>query len=138
MAKHYQICQNKCLFLTNFEKTTPKMISQWFGLYLFRISEPNLGSPLPRQGTSRIIFLTVMVWGRAIKHGAFSEFRVNFRGQISTWSSWKLFSYLNIKFWEQLSLTTFSISIIIKKVYLVKMCPIFDDSASNRSMFIGM
>ena len=29
-------------------------------------------------------------------------------------------------------LTTFSISIILQKVYLVKICPIFDDSASNR------
>ena len=32
---------------------------------------------------------------------------------------------------EQLLLKTFSISIILKKVYLVKICPIFADSASN-------
>ena len=61
-----------------------------------------------------------------------SEFRVNFKGQISSQSYWKGFSFLNIKLGEQLWLATFSISIILKTVYLVKMCPIFYDSASNR------
>ena len=39
------------------------------------------------------------------------------------------FFYLNIKLGEELLLLTFSISTILKKFYLVKMCPIFDGSA---------
>ena len=35
---------------------------------------------------------------------------------------------MNIKLGEQLLLATFSISIIFKKLYLVKMCPIFAGS----------
>ena len=36
---------------------------------------------------------------------------------------------MNIKLVEQLLLITFSISTVLEKNYLVKICPIFDDSA---------
>ena len=43
----------------------------------------------------------------------------------------KQFLYENIKLGEQLLLKTFPISIIPKKVYLVKECPFFEGSASK-------
>ena len=62
---------------------------------------------------------------RASKNWAFSVFKINFQGQKSTWSFWKWFSYMNIKLGEQLLLLTFSILIVFKELYLVKLCPIF-------------
>ena len=69
------------------------------------------------------------VWGRAIKKWLFSGFGVNIWGKKLTQSFWNWFSYQNIKLEEQLLSTTFLISIPNKKLYLVKMCPIFDDFA---------
>ena len=46
-------------------------------------------------------------WLRSVKHWVFSIFFVNFQGLKSTCSSWKIFSYLNIKLEEQLLLVGF-------------------------------
>ena len=70
---------------------------------------------------------------RASKIWEFSVFRVNFQGQISTQSSRKQFSFMNIKLGEQLLLSTFSILIIFEKLYLVNLCPIFVRSFQNLS-----
>ena len=65
---------------------------------------------------------------RAIKNRAFSEFKVNFRGLLSTKSFRKQFSLKNIELDEQLLLKSLLILACFVKVYLVKMCPIFDSS----------
>ena len=67
-------------------------------------------------------------WRRAIKNRAFSEFKVNFQGFLSPKSSCKQFSLKNIELKEQLLLKLLFILVIFLKVYLVKMCPIFDGS----------
>ena len=67
-------------------------------------------------------------WRRAIKNRAFSEFKVNFQGFLLPKSSCKQFSLKNIRLKEQLSLKLLFILVIFVKVYLVKMCPIFDSS----------
>jgi len=46
-------------------------------------------------------------------------------------SSWNWFFYLNINLGEQLSIRTFSIQSILRKVYLVKLCPNFTGSDSK-------
>ena len=62
------------------------------------------------------------VWGKVVKHWAFSEFRVNIRGQVSSKSSWKYFSYLNINLVVN-NIFNFNPS---KKLYFVKTrkCPL--------------
>ena len=66
---------------------------------------------------------------RDIKNRAFSEFKVNFQGLLSTKSSRKQFSLKNIKLEEQLLLKPFLVLVFYIKVYLVKMCLIFDGSS---------
>ena len=57
---------------------------------------------------------------------AFSEFEVNFQGLLLTKSSRKQFLLKNIKLEEQLLLKPLLVLVFFVKVYLVKMCPIFD------------
>ena len=66
---------------------------------------------------------------RAIKNRAFSEFKVNFRGLLSTKSFRKQFSLKNIELDEQLLLKPLLILVFSLKFYLVKMCPILDSSS---------
>ena len=54
---------------------------------------------------------------------------VNFQGLLSTKSSRKQFSLKNIKLEEQLLLKPFLVLVFYIKVYLVKMCLIFDGSS---------
>ena len=64
-----------------------------------------------------------------IKNRAFSEFRVDFKVFLSSKSSNKQFSLKNIKLEEQLLLIPFLVLVFYIKVYLVKMCLIFDGSS---------
>ena len=66
---------------------------------------------------------------RDIKNRAFSEFKVNFQGLLSTKSSCKQFSLKNIKLEEQLLLKPFLVLVFYIKVYLVKICLIFEGSS---------
>ena len=68
---------------------------------------------------------------RAVKNKAFSVFKVNFYGQKPLKSCLKKFSLMNLKLEEQLLVKWLLILIILIKVYLVKMGPIFDGSHTS-------
>ena len=61
----------------------------------------------------------------------FFKVQTHFLRQTFIWSSWKGFSYLNINLGEKLSIRIFVIQSILRKVYLVKMCPNFAGSDSK-------
>ena len=55
----------------------------------------------------------------------FSIFKLNFWGQKSIPSLWKVYSYLNVYIGKQLLFVTFLISMILTKLCLNKLCGIF-------------
>ena len=63
---------------------------------------------------------------RAIKNRAFPVLEVNFQGLLWTKSFCEQFLLKNIKLEEQLLLKSLLVLVFFVKVYLVKMCPIFD------------
>ena len=72
-----------------------------------------------------------MVWCNALENWYFLIFKVHFQCQNSTESFRKWFSVLNMWIVEQLSSRTFYHYLSFWSTLLVKMCPIFDGSASN-------
>ena len=72
-----------------------------------------------------------MIWCNSLENWHFLIFKVHFQWQNSTKPFRKWFSYLNMWIVEQLSSRTFYHYLSFWSTLLVKMCPIFDGSASN-------
>ena len=105
----------------------------WRGLWNFIVFQVKFNRFLyPNKHTQMIFWYLVRRFGWELsKIGHFQSSASIFGAKYQLNLPRKWFSFLNIKLGEQLSLATFSISIILKKVYLIKMCPIFNASATK-------